>query len=527
MLEDMHDFTRTKEKSKRSSNEWETLLKNTRSIIIRVDQRGNIEYINHDMMGLTSYEAIGQCIYDYCNKDDRILAEQEVQNVLQSGEFSHHELMFDTPNGQRRCYEIHVGPVVRDGTIVAATIIASDVSERKILERDLRTANDRLMEILDKVPFGVVIIGNDKKIRWANEETKGLIGLKLEELMGKCCNEFLCPLEQSMCPVIDLGLPIDKAERILRSKDGHEYPILKNVLEISMESEVVFLETFFDITWFKQMEAELSQARKLESVGQLASGIAHEINTPAQFVGDNISFLKDAFDNLFDLQEKQQKLLNEVKSVSLNKGIIEEVEQTLEAIDIEYLSEEIPKAIEESMEGISRISNIVRAMKEFSHPGSNDLTATDINKAIETTVSVTRNEWKYVSEVEMQMDPALPPVPCLVNEWNQVILNLIINARDAIADVVGDDGTKGKIAISTRQDDKWAEIRVSDTGSGIPEHFRGRIFDPFFTTKEVGKGSGQGLAIAYNVIRNKHRGELFFETEEGKGTTFIIRLPLN
>jgi len=151
----------------------------------------------------------------------------------------------------------------------------------------------------------------------------------------------------------------------------------------------------------------------------------------------------------------------------------------------------------------------------------------DLNHAIENTITVAKNEWKYVAEMETDFDPALPPVPCLPGELNQVILNMIINAAHAIADVMG-DGSKGKgtIRITTRRDGNWAEIRISDTGTGIPEAIRDRIFDPFFTTKEVGKGTGQGLAIARSMIVDKHGGTIDFETQEGKGTTFIIRLPL-
>ena len=282
------------------------------------------------------------------------------------------------------------------------------------------------------------------------------------------------------------------------------------------------------ITERKQAEAELAQARKLEAVGQLAAGIAHEINTPTQFVGDNITFLKDALEDMFKLQEKQGLLLEAAKTGAVSYEAIEAAEAAAKEADVEYLIEEIPKAIEQSLDGVDRISKIVRAMKEFSHPGATGITECNINAAIETTITVARNEWKYVAEMKTELDPSLPRVPCLVSEFNQVILNLIINAAQAIGDVVGDgkDGL-GTITVGTAHHDNWAEIRVSDTGKGIPKEIRDRIFEPFFTTKQVGKGSGQGLAMAHNVIMNKHHGQLTFETEEGKGTTFIVKLPLH
>jgi signal transduction histidine kinase len=190
--------------------------------------------------------------------------------------------------------------------------------------------------------------------------------------------------------------------------------------------------------------------------------------------------------------------------------------------------EEVPRALHQSLEGVSRVAAIVLAMKEFSHPGLKEKTRIDINHAIQSTITVSRNEWKYVSEVETDLDESLPPVSCLPGEFNQVVLNIIINAAHAIADVVGkDSGSKGKISLQTRRDGDWVEIRIRDTGAGIPKEAQNRIFDPFFTTKQVGKGTGQGLAIARNVIVNKHAGLLNFESEPGKGTTFIIRIPID
>ena len=192
-----------------------------------------------------------------------------------------------------------------------------------------------------------------------------------------------------------------------------------------------------------------------------------------------------------------------------------------------FVREEIPKALDQTLEGSERVARIVRAMREFSHPGSEEKQQIDLNRAIESTTIVTRNEWKYVADLITDFDPDLPPVPCLTDEFNQAILNLIVNAAHAISEIVAASGEQGTITITTRVDSGWAEIRVADTGGGIPEKHRSRIFDPFFTTKPVGKGTGQGLAIVYGVIVEKHGGTIDFVTEEGRGTTFILRLPLN
>lgn len=269
------------------------------------------------------------------------------------------------------------------------------------------------------------------------------------------------------------------------------------------------------------------QSEKMASIGQLAAGIAHEINTPTQYVGDNTRFLQDAFVDLRKLLEKYDQLLKVVKDIRVSDDLIQEVEAAMEEADLMYLMEEIPKAIEQSLEGVERVSRIVRAMKEFSHPGIGEKTTVDINKSLESTITVARNEWKYVAEMVTDFDPSLPLVLCLPGELNQVFLNMIINAAHSIANVVGEtsDG-KGTMTISTRPNGSWVEIRISDTGAGIPEEIRSRIFDPFFTTKEVGKGTGQGLAIARSAIVDKHGGTITFDTQMGKGTTFIVRLPI-
>ncbi|HYB21717.1 MAG TPA: ATP-binding protein, partial [Thermodesulfobacteriota bacterium] len=254
----------------------------------------------------------------------------------------------------------------------------------------------------------------------------------------------------------------------------------------------------------------------------------HEINTPTQYVGDNTRFLQDAFHDLDSLLDKYGEALEAIKEKEEIKGLMKEVEEISGKIDLPYLKSEIPRAIQQTLEGVERVTKIVRAMKEFSHPGAKEKTLADINKAIENTITVSRNEWKYVADLVTDFDSSLPPVPCLLGELNQAILNMIINAAHAIADVVGDGAKdKGTIKVSTRRENGWVEVWISDTGTGIPEDIRTRIFDPFFTTKQVGKGTGQGLAIAHAVVVNKHGGSINLETEVGKGTTFIIRLPLD
>jgi signal transduction histidine kinase len=276
------------------------------------------------------------------------------------------------------------------------------------------------------------------------------------------------------------------------------------------------------------MEMKLRHAQKMESIGQLAAGIAHEINTPTQYIGDNIRFLQTSFADLNHLHENYHRLLGAARENAVTPALIAETDFALNQMNFDFLVAEIPKAISQSLEGVERVARIVRAMKDFSHPGTKHKSFIDLNQAIETTLAVAGNEWKYVSKMVTEFDATLPPVPCFPGELNQVILNLVVNAAHAIADITA-DGSKsmGTITVITRRHGEWIEIHIRDTGGGIPEKIRANIFDPFFTTKPVGKGTGQGLAIAHTVIVEQHGGQLTFETEPGVGTCFIIRLPLD
>ena len=281
-----------------------------------------------------------------------------------------------------------------------------------------------------------------------------------------------------------------------------------------------------DVTKQKKLEGELLQAQKLESVGRLAAGVAHEINTPVQFVGDSIHFVRDAADDMMGVIEKLQAVQRSVLDGAPSMEAATRAADAEEAADLPYLIEHVPRALERSLEGLSRVANIVRSMKEFAHPDAREMSAVDINHAIRATLTIAVNEYKYVADVETHYGE-LPPVVCHVGEVNQVILNIVVNAAHAIADVVQNSGRRGLISVRTTREGDSVVIAISDTGGGIPAEIRDRIFDPFFTTKEVGKGTGQGLALARTAIVEGHHGELSLETEIGKGTTFFIRLPLD
>jgi signal transduction histidine kinase/HAMP domain-containing protein len=281
-----------------------------------------------------------------------------------------------------------------------------------------------------------------------------------------------------------------------------------------------------DITEVRRMARELSAAQKLESVGRLAAGVAHEINTPVQFVSDNVEFVRTSMVDIAAVVESYRALQQAALSngdTALAAGMAIETEKR---VDLDYILANAPLAIDSSVEGLGRIATIVRSMKEFAHPDQGEKTLADLNQAIRSTLVIAHNEYKYIAELETEWGD-LPPVQCHLGEINQVVLNLLVNASHAIADAVKDSGKRGTLGVRTRLDGTEVEIAISDTGTGIPEAVRDKIFDPFFTTKEVGKGTGQGLALAHSVVVQKHGGSLRFATEIGCGTTFFIRLPID
>jgi two-component system NtrC family sensor kinase len=410
----------------------------------------------------------------------------------------------------------------------------------------LRTAQmvreqEKFKDIFENSPEGIFQISADGRVLAANPALARIYGYASPKEMLEQVTDFQRQLYVDPQRRIEFArhLEMDRIvrgfESEIRCKDGSQKWISETACKVTkLDGSILHYQGFaVDITAQKNaekerdlMEAHLRQSQKLEAVGQLAAGIAHEINTPIQYIGDNIHFIEDSFAGLSQLLQDFQQLAAAVQCGSVTPELLARVESSARTADIAYLSQEIPLAVQQSLEGLARVTNIVRAMKEFSHPGTSEKIEVDLNRAIEATITVARNEWKYVADMEMDLAPDLPMVCCLPSEFNQVILNLIVNAAHAIGDVVDKvEGTKGLIKIRTRQDANWVEIRISDSGSGIPESIRHRIFDPFFTTKEVGKGTGQGLAIARSVVVDKHSGTLAFETEMGRGTTFVVRLP--
>ena len=423
---------------------------------------------------------------------------------------------------------------LRQCLIESLAQLENTMQEQQGMEAKLRTALAEMQGLLSSIPMILIEIDNAGLIKQWNKTAEQTFMISASSVLGSSFSDLdfhiwdwehimdgIMACEQSSHPVTLENVQFRQSSR----KEG----VLKvNLSQLYTEdgSPLGIVLLGEDITERQQLEAQLSLAQKMESIGQLAAGIAHEINTPTQFVSDNLRFLTESFQDLQKVLVVYDQVVHALPRDAVDAQLLETMETTLAEADLTYVAEEIPKALQQSLDGAERVGNIVRAMKEFSHPGTTEKKPVDLNQAIESTITVARNEWKYVAEVVTQLEPTLPLVPCLPGELNQVILNLLINAAHAIGDVVQQaEGQKGLITITTQRLAESVEIRIADTGAGIPEAARQKIFDPFFTTKEVGKGTGQGLAIAHDVIVNKHGGRLFFETEIGTGTTFVIQLP--
>jgi PAS domain S-box-containing protein len=408
------------------------------------------------------------------------------------------------------------------------------------LEADAQRTLERVYE---RLPVMMYAANSAGRIVDVNSYWLKRLGYKKEQVLGRSSAAFMPAGDSSDRRAVWAQLmrgeevtdwPMQYVTATGEIVDGLLYgaPVLNAKLELQGA-----IATVFDMTELRaaqrardQLETELRLSQKLEAIGQLAAGIAHEINTPSQYVSDNLSFLQDAVTNLLPLLGAFQPLLElAAKSVEARQaplGALDDYRALLKDADLEYIRGEIPLAIQQSRDGVAQIKKIVLAMKEFSHPGADDKEPVDLNRAVEATVMVARNEWKYVADVELELGESLPVIEAVPSAVNQVVLNLVVNAAHAIEELRGVDGPKGKITIATRHDGEFVELTVADTGCGIPAENVARIFDPFFTTKKVGRGTGQGLAIVRRVVIDRHGGSLDVQSKVGQGTRFRVRLPI-
>jgi len=389
-------------------------------------------------------------------------------------------------------------------------------------------------QLVSSLPTILIGLSKDGKIVLWNSKAEEVFGKTQTDVMGLPLQQ--CGVDWEGNKIADgvsesraAGRPTRVDNIRFKRLDGEERYLDLTINHLDGDHDCIMKSTMIgaDITDRQKLDIQLQRSQKMEAIGQLAAGIAHEINTPTQFVGDNTRFFQDAYEDLIQIIREYENLIDKAKSDALTGDLITGAEKRIQDMDLAYLEDEIPVALEHTLKGVERITKIVQAMKIFSHPGMISKEPTDVNKEIEKTITISRNEWKYVARMETAFDPYLPAVPCFRAELNQVILNMIVNAGHAIAEANANaPSERGIIRIRTYHENNWVKICISDTGAGIPQEIRHKIFDLFFTTKEPGKGTGQGLAISHSVIVEKHKGTLDLESQEGKGTTFIIGLPL-
>lgn len=467
-----------------------------------------------------------------CSASARLLAEA-LERVLSGGRGDFRvDYRLDHPAGESY-FEASLIRFVSEGR-VHLVVSHVDITERKRLEMQLRSTEELFCLISENVLDLMAIIDDSGRRLYSSPSYFTQLGYGMAEMQEMGSEDLLHPedrpeVAQALHLLFRDGRSMGLSYRLRRS-DG-VYRVFESngvVIPGLPDGRKRALVVARDVTERRDAEREramievqLRQSQKLEAIGQLAAGIAHEINTPTQYIGDNIAFLREGLGTLFQLLGELQ---TDPEFGRLDAGWRER----WAALDIPYLMDEFPQALRQSQEGVQRVTKIVSAMKDFSHPGGVAKEAVDLNRAIESTLTVSRNAWKYVAELQTDLDPGLPLVACFPGEFNQVILNLVVNAAHAIeeARAARSEPGLGRISVRTRKDGNWVEVRIEDSGTGIPEAIQSRVFDPFFTTKPVGRGTGQGLSIARSVIVEKHGGALTFETRPGQGTTFVLRMPI-
>jgi len=495
--------------------------------VVITDPQGNIQYVNRKFSGCSGYsreEVVG--------KNPRILKSglispdlyRNLWSTIKDGKVWSGELCNKKKNGDIYWEAASITPITNaKGEITHFLAIKEDITSRRKAERDLRLTQFSV----DHASEAIQWLDAEGRIVYANHALCAVTLRSREELIGLSISDISPAISEGHWETLWKRLKSGESmtfESQLQAKAGESVHVEISANYLKFDGQEYCFTFARDISERRTLESQLRQAQKLEGIGHLAAGIAHEINTPTQFVTDNLTFMQDSWKSTHELLESYRTMIRDFGS-AIPADALAGLKQAEERCDVDFIATEVPRAIDQSLDGAKRVAKIVRAMKEFSHPDSAEKTATDLNRAIESTITVARNEWKYVSEIVMEFDDTMPAVVCFPGDINQVVLNLIVNAAHAVKENVK-DGEKGRITVRTRNRGEFVEISVQDTGTGIPAAIQGKVFDPFFTTKEVGKGTGQGLSFSYTVIVKKHGGKIWFETEVGKGTTFFFTLPI-
>lgn len=511
--------------------------------VLGTDERGRVSYVNSrgqallgrsaaELVGLAVRDALGcahgaggceECFRHHPADQQRVTFVSEGGTPLEIqcsavGQGGAGVVVVFRDLSERLRHERELEGLVEERT----RALTQEIADRKAMEAALRVSQHRTQAITDSLFESVLVLEADGRIAFSNRSAENLLGSGAA-LAGLHVDEVLTVAQGGVTPLPFAAGPlrgVAETGGVLRDDDAVFLAGGRRLMVAYAASPLIdggrrsgVIISFRDIGDIKKAQQEALQASKLASVGQLAAGVAHEINTPIQYIGDNLRFIGDSLASLSALISR-----------TITEAADEEIARLAQEADLDFALSEMPEAVAQSLQGVDHISRIVLAMRAFSHPSDSDRSAMDLNEAVQTVLTVSRNEWKHSAQLRLDLQPDLPPVLAAPGEINQVLLNLIVNAAHAMEEAGRKD--KGLLTVATRQRGGWAEVTVADNGTGMAEAVKQRIFDPFFTTKDVGKGTGQGLAICHDIVVNKHGGRITVDSEEGRGSCFTIALPL-
>lgn len=393
--------------------------------------------------------------------------------------------------------------------------------------------SQRYQTILDSVLEGILTVDGAGKILDTNAAAVKTLGAEKPDLLGKNVEGIFaepdkCLRHKLLNACIRIGggaleyVYVDATGQRFAGNDP--FPMELTVSPAVLDGEKCYLYIFRDVTHRRQLQNSLKEAQKLEAIAHLAGGVAHEINTPSQYIQDNLTFLKDGFRDLIWVLEASLAMIDEV-TPHIDKQRYSELHDRITGAELAVLVEEVPDALRQSLSGIGHIARIVSSLRESAHPSGAEPKPLDLPRIIDNARTMTRNQWKHCAELEVCPADDLPPLIGHASEISQVLINLIINACHAMEE----QGGRGKIRLSvdTKATPGFVTLCLEDSGPGVPDALADKIFNPFFTTKEVGKGTGQGLAISRDIICQRHQGEMEVTRSEALGgAAFVMRLPV-
>lgn len=533
-IESAYARYRIEKKSKFNEQKYRFIFENIQDVYFELSIDGSFIEVSPSIKNLAGYdrkEVIGKNIREFLSQPESagsLIAE----TINQRGGLSHDVKLNRKDGGTVTCDTRTIIAFDKNDNPVKIVGSATDISSRKEMEEKVINARreiEALMLSLNSLLIGVSI--NDTITHW-NREAERVFGIKSEIINGTKLTMSGFNWEWNrIYEGISLAISEDKACMLnevryspAQDSERNRFLNIKITPVKDFDNKLMgFLLAGDDITEKRSMRIKANQSQKMEAIGQLAAGVAHEINTPTQYINDNTIFVSESLNQIIPVL-KACMLLHEKED---NTKTIQEISSFVQKIDMPFLLEEMPKALTQSIEGIGKIAKIVGSMKQFSHPGTQEKIPYSINRIIDDTITISRNEWKYVSDVTTSLDTSVPDILCYPNELGQVFLNMIINAAQAIESKIGKNSEiKGLINISSQLRENNIIITVQDSGIGIPNNVKNKIFDPFYTTKPVGKGTGQGLSISHTVIYERHHGEISVESDPNTGTTFTIILPI-